>query len=423
MTKFNMEFNWLDFGQHDAAEINATFAEFKITVGGHPITRVLDTRARTTREYIRVPLYPLAEWLVFNWWRLFYEVKTPGKKASDLDQETLHCFSAAQEGFPLPQLAIYSEGDTANLRWTAYAGAFHNVEFLESGGADVPKDDIKGEASALVRAVLDRLAETGVKTPILLENWQAIENSDEDEAEFCRAAAYLGLDPYALRQQDAAAMMDIWRQIPEGVRADAFTAANMDNLPQLATWIQQGIDRLGPNVRKPSQFVGRLQRPLITHVVSPWEEGYILAQHARRELGIAPLGQPDLSKFGWRQVRASAPSSTIDGLIGLEVDAITCYSNKERPESLRFLAARSMLGWLYGANSCLSLLTSAITLRQQQERAFAAEFLVPAQAIKSRIAFDEVTEDQIADIAAEFQVSPFVVDHQIKNHRRASFHL
>ena len=73
----------------------------------------------------------------------------------------------------------------------------------------------------------------------------------------------------------------------------------------------------------------------------------------------------------------------------------------------------------YGGDRSLYLLTSAITERQQRERSFAAEFLIPAHVIESRITSNEVTAEEISDIAADFEVSPFVVKYQITNHRIA----
>ena len=58
-----------NFGCNDTPEINGTLADFTLTSGKQIITRVLDKRARTTRDLIRVPLYPLAEWLVTNFLR------------------------------------------------------------------------------------------------------------------------------------------------------------------------------------------------------------------------------------------------------------------------------------------------------------------------------------------------------------------
>ena len=66
-----------------------------------------------------------------------------------------------------------------------------------------------------------------------------------------------------------------------------------------------------------------------------------------------------------------------------------------------------------------SLVTKASTERQQRNRAFAAEFLAPSAGLRDRISDQFVDRDQVADLAEEFGVSPYVVEHQIENHRIA----
>lgn len=95
------------------------------------------------------------------------------------------------------------------------------------------------------------------------------------------------------------------------------------------------------------------------------------------------------------------------------------YTARQRPESRRFLAARGLMGWLYGQPDVISLLSTTLDRRQQQQRAFAAEFLAPADAIRERITTRQTTEEQIIELAAHFQVSDFVILHQLKNHRIA----
>jgi Zn-dependent peptidase ImmA (M78 family) len=52
-------------------------------------------------------------------------------------------------------------------------------------------------------------------------------------------------------------------------------------------------------------------------------------------------------------------------------------------------------------------------------RAFAAEFLVPQSMLKKDLSSAVVGEDEIEDLASAYGVSPFVIRHQIKNHRLA----
>lgn len=52
-------------------------------------------------------------------------------------------------------------------------------------------------------------------------------------------------------------------------------------------------------------------------------------------------------------------------------------------------------------------------------RAFAAEFLAPAEALRQRLGGEQVSPDEVEDLACDFDVSGYVVRHQIENHNLA----
>ena len=62
------------------------------------------------------------------------------------------------------------------------------------------------------------------------------------------------------------------------------------------------------------------------------------------------------------------------------------------------------------------LLSSLETARQAQSRAFAAEFLAPAAALRRKINGGRADVEQIDDLGNEFGVSDWVIRHQIENH-------
>ena len=62
MAEVGFDTEWLNGGGIRGAELSATLASLHIDVQGKPVTRVFDQRARTVRDFVDVPLYPLAEW-------------------------------------------------------------------------------------------------------------------------------------------------------------------------------------------------------------------------------------------------------------------------------------------------------------------------------------------------------------------------
>ena len=65
---------WVSSDLLDPAE-RETLASFTITAGERlaPVTEVNDLLAHTVREYIHVPAYLVARWLVVHWWRLRWD--------------------------------------------------------------------------------------------------------------------------------------------------------------------------------------------------------------------------------------------------------------------------------------------------------------------------------------------------------------
>ena len=66
--------HWIGSAIADPLE-RTTLAALRITAGPNriPITEVEDTLARSVRPHIHVAVYPLANWLLVNWWRLRWE--------------------------------------------------------------------------------------------------------------------------------------------------------------------------------------------------------------------------------------------------------------------------------------------------------------------------------------------------------------
>jgi len=98
--------SWLTSACGDESE-RSTFAQLTITVGPNriPLTEVHDTIARTTRPGIFVSVYPLAEWLLVNWWRLRHTVWRRS--------------AAMQPGHPRPWQAMGSSSRSCPRRKTA----------------------------------------------------------------------------------------------------------------------------------------------------------------------------------------------------------------------------------------------------------------------------------------------------------------
>lgn len=90
-----------------------------------------------------------------------------------------------------------------------------------------------------------------------------------------------------------------------------------------------------------------------------------------------------------------------------------------REEAVRFAFCRGLFEFLASPPNAPSLVTKTRSDRQKRNRAFAAEFLVPASSLRARVPQEVVGDEQVDDLASEFGVATHVIRHQLHNHRIA----
>ena len=113
------------------------------------------------------------------------------------------------------------------------------------------------------------------------------------------------------------------------------------------------------------------------------------------------------------------PCKRIQGLVAS--DAPTCITTPSgRETSRRFLLARALGDYIGRAEPGPGILSSVATDRQAQSRAFAAQYLAPADSIRARLEDQHPEEGLIGEIGVEFGVSSEVIRRQIKHHQLAA---
>ena len=201
MPGLRFEFDWVDPEGISGPELSATWAALRIRADDSVVTRVLDTRAKTVRDFVYVPLYPLAEWLVTNWWFITREIQNPAKEGAP-DFRRRHSLSTSREGYAFPDLDVIPSGTQTRITWKRDRSPWAKVEFLEDGHVRMDSSEFRETCGDLIDQVIRRLESLGVHETFLEEEWDAIQTTDEEETEFCKAAAGLGWDPYSLDNTD-----------------------------------------------------------------------------------------------------------------------------------------------------------------------------------------------------------------------------
>jgi hypothetical protein len=413
-------FNWMDAGPSPDRMARHTMASLSIEAGDATITAVLDRRNRSYRDHVIVPLYHVAEWLVTNWWHIWYEVADTREQRPDF--EFRHSLAFAGDGFVLPNLSIVPESDRMHLRWTRYKPRYTRIEFVDESETIVERRQLEEQLRTIVEAVLERMRggggnDTGLRA--LEDAWDAVNGLDPEEQEFSRAAALLGLDPYEVPEAVAATIIGCWDKVDPSIREDALASASKESLIAVSEWLNQTFEVLA-NSESGSDWTQLRATLSACAIGAPWTRGYELARCARSELGVGEEKfEFDMGgALALRHSEQRPPSTRIHGVVA--VDAPTCVTAPRAESGKRFLLARALGDYLDRTEPGAGILSSLATDRQAQSRAFAAEFLAPASSLRAAIGDANLVEpEQVDDLGRRFGVAGEVIRRQIENHNIA----
>jgi hypothetical protein len=282
------------------------------------------------------------------------------------------------------------------------------------------------ELARVVSSVLTRLAEQGVSETPLEREWASILQTDEDEAEYCRSAARLGLDPYSMPEEYGDTILRAAEILPGELFGDFVDAAGPELMGDSLEWVArqsaeiESLHTTGKPGSRAAQDIGRLREQLSRSAVphqQPWRLGWEQARRLRDVSQVGPLDMFDVKRYISSGVSPSPDGSlhVLGGLNGRGA-AVAVLGRRSRPSGERFALARSMWHFIW-EDGTYFLVTGAYTDRLKTERAFAAELLAPAAGIAEKLGVDphSATEEDLEDVAQHFGVQPVLVSHQVRN--------
>jgi hypothetical protein len=411
------EADWLPFPDDGDPIVDRTGCRLTIRVDGEPITRVFHAGSKSTRAWVYVPAFPIAEWLLRSHWNILAEpCLREEERAFGTPWWLRHCFATAGSGFHFPPLVIAPEGNGIRLDWSEYAPRHAGIRFESSGSRIVPHAAVEEASHAFVADVLRRLEnESLLDTPLhALQRWH--EAMDEEEREFCRVAARLGMCPAEVDDATSRELISTFEHLDADRREVLLEFGRWDQVSPLTRWVE-GVD---------SQSV--VDSAALLRTLEPLREppgaapaatrGYEAAKRLREALDLGDQVHEGLDRsIPLRSYVRSLSLPRLDGFVGLgrhDDRGLLVVSQRHRPESQRFLAAR-YLGDLFEHSGAMAVISDFRTERQRFSRAFAAEFLAPARLIRE-FARMPIDEEESADLAARFGVSEMVIQLQARNH-------
>ena len=428
--KVSFETDWVDAEGISGPELSATWASLEIRAGDSIITRVLDARAKTVRNFVYVPLYPFAEWVATNWWFLTHEISNPAKDA-DPQYHRRHSIGGSREGYAYPDLQVFPYGGLTCLAWNRGPSPWAGVEFLDWGALWIDSSEFRDRCAELIDRVIRRLLSLGIEETLLQEEWEAIQGADRDEAEFCQAAAGLGWDPYDMGDDERSLVLELGHTLSGAVLEEAIAAFSAPSLMTECSAIAGAIGHAKTHTLRWEPLASMDQELLLTGP-TPWEAGYDLARDLRRALRLDGQPLPSMARIAdaidAEPALLDELTEPVDFKAAALVDGVITWNDDRFPafgfrrfsgdESRRFHLCRA-LGEVFASPGTDMLLTRARSERQHRNRAFAAEFLAPAAGLQRHLSRPVVDDDDIEELAAVFGVSPWVIVHQVRNHRIA----
>ena len=432
MPTLDFEIDWVDAEGIRDPELAATWAALCIRIGDSVITRILDARAKTVRDFLYVPLYPLAEWLATNWWFLIYEFENPDKR-NDAGFCHRHNLATGREGYAFPNLEVISCGTFTRLAWKREMLPWNKVTFLEQGENWIDSSEFCASCAGLIDAVVRRLDTLGIQETFLQQEWSAIQAADEEEAEFCRTAAGLGWDPYATDDGRRGFVLLLAEKLGD-VLTEAVPAMVAPGDYEEWRDILLSIAEARKFHRLPLQRLRSFGRDVMPDTATgpyPWDAGYDMARRLRRFLDVGndplrdmtelaqALGEDAEAMDRVTKSREALGWPTLVDAVVAQDDAGPAFAFRRLGEDARrFHFCRALAEVLMSPGSD-ALLTKAHSERQKRNRAFAAEFLAPSQGLKQKVRRRMVDSDDMNEMAAEFGVSSLLIEHQLRNHRLA----
>ena len=230
-----------------------------------------------------------------------------------------------------------------------------------------------------------------------------MQSADEEESSFCRAAARLGWDPYAIDDRRRAQVLLLAERLG-GLFEEAAPVLDPNDLEASADAIVEALEDAKGNAL-PLRCLGPLSKevggPEADADLEPERAGNALAKRLRQALGApaVPLrtsGGPGPHAGRWilrvieAVLRQAEPpcqgavpltrvvTATEDGLPGV------AFRGRLGAGAATHLSAAALTEIMAGSGPN-AILTKAMTDRQERSHAFAAELLAPASWLAERI--------------------------------------
>lgn len=391
----------------------ASLAELSIREGQHFLTRAEDKATASIRNHAILPAYNLAEWLIWNWWRINYEPTRP----INLAWQRAHRMSTIGDGWVWPNIEIQTDSQRIRVSSTpSNTASPQNLYYLGAPTVDMSRVELEdGLTEFIVNTSNYLAAEHGDET--LLAQWHELKEEIEDgeSSRYRELEARLGYDPDEAPETLITSL--IYQQSIFGESAVSEIATTLNQIEQLRD-LQADAQKYGVDSSSTDRIALPDESKDINYGFPAWKNGVMIAKalRAQERIGSEPIGDHHLEEwFAISNIREDALSPS-----NFAYELVTNGKSKvlyraKHPHARRFEVARLIGdGLLQVTKEPLRPSTKQFTYRQKMQRAFAAELLCPLEGIKEFL-HEDFSDESIENAANHFSVSEQVITQQLQH--------
>ncbi len=418
--RFSIEIEWerLDCGP---PEERAAFGAIGVRVENLWLTDAHDAFVGRVRQKVHISGYLLAQWLAWNWWRLRWE-----PKRQTLDWTMAHRVATIGGGYVWPNLVIVSDGKRVLLQANPTPSrAAEPLRYVVEAHETMPVAEFQNGVEQFIEVVLQQLRAEGIRDSNLERIWTCVgeERRDSKSAWYRRLEAALGFDPDEADEQLVEALIADGEELGKSSVAELAAGTSSVDLIPSSRELKDLARTTGHEVRLTD--MPRLSPTEIASLsknAAAWAMGEAAAKTLRNSAGlgdgvVSNKRLADLAGVGSAVLTGDATAApfsfALSGLGGTaRVVMRSPFVTSRRFDLARLIGDR----FLDEIDEPLLPIMRSHSYRQKRQRAFAAEFLCPFDHARPQLDV-EFSEESQEFVAAEYQVSSWVVRTQLVNNR------
>ena len=408
-------------GMPGSAVDEATLGRISIEVEQDTLTWVKEHATGNRRRGANLSAYGLAEWLIWNWWRLRWEsTSEPPEREGWRDARDL---AGIGGGWLWPNVTIHTDGMHVSLaakssQPTRTEPLHYTADFVRS----VPAAVFEAGIDHFVGRVLDRLDGWSLGDTDLHKTWRELstERDDPELSSYRKFEACLGFDPDEAAPEAIDRLVMDCESLGEAAMTEIAAHRPLAGRALSAEDLRQEAKSAGFDTN-PDDGVQELSGlpPNEPDRIPAWQIGVEAARSLRRQenLGDGPISDRRLAAlYGVQERILEGPGRKARiafSLAGKGESRTALWTN--RPTGRRFELARLLADrLLFDEDHRLHPATRTYTYRQKMQRAFAGEFLCPIHSLADHLDGD-YSDDAKEDAADTFRVSPLAVTTLLVN--------